>query len=250
MGSEKIASQIAALGDSPNKRTLLSGSWGNFMYRYYRTKFIPSALWGDLSPVEWLVRKMGQNLYMQTASWLVSRELAEAAGPWDTRLLGDDDGEYFCRVLLASEEVRFVPEALVYYRASGATSLSYIGNSDKKRVAQMVSMKLHIGYLRSLEDTDRTRAACVQYLQNWLVFFYPERIDIVNEAQQMARELGGCLELPRLSWKYSWIRAIFGWPLAKRAQIMLPRLKWTLLRRWDSALFRIENRTFADGFGR
>jgi hypothetical protein len=114
----------------------------------------------------------------------------------------------------------------------------------------MVSMKLHIGYLRSLEDTDRTRAACVQYLQNWLVFFYPERIDIVNEAQQMARELGGCLELPRLSWKYSWIRAIFGWPLAKRAQIMLPRLKWTLLRRWDSALFRIENRTFADGFGR
>ena len=32
---------------------------------------------------------------MQTATWLVSRELTEAAGPWDTRLLGDDDGEYF-----------------------------------------------------------------------------------------------------------------------------------------------------------
>ena len=53
---------------------------------------------------------MGENLHMQTATWLTSRELAEAAGPWDTRLLVDDDGEYFCRVLLASEGTRFVPE--------------------------------------------------------------------------------------------------------------------------------------------
>ena len=37
--------------------------------------------------------KMGQNLHMQTATWLVSRELTEAAGPWDTRLSLDDDGE-------------------------------------------------------------------------------------------------------------------------------------------------------------
>jgi len=59
------------------------------------------------------VPQLGQNLYMQTATWLVSRELTEAAGPWDTRLLGDDDGEYFCRVLLASNGVRFVPEAKV-----------------------------------------------------------------------------------------------------------------------------------------
>jgi glycosyltransferase involved in cell wall biosynthesis len=249
MGPDKIASQMNALGPSPNKRTLLSGSWGAFMYRYYRTKFTPSALWCDLSPVEWLVRKMGENLYMQTASWLVSRELVEAAGPWDTRLLGDDDGEFFCRVLLASNGVRFVPESKVYYRSSGSSSLSYIGNSEKKRVAQMCSMQLHIKYLRSLEDSDRTRAACVQYLQNWLIFFFPERKDLVEQAQQMAKELGGKLETPHLSWKYSWIRALFGWPLAKRAQIMLPRLKWSLIRRWDNTLFRIENRKLSDGLG-
>src|SRR5271154_5829534 len=178
MAPDKIAKQMEALGDSPNKRTLLSGSWGKFMYRYYRTKFIPSALWSDLSPVEWLIRKMQLNLYMQTASWLVSRELAEAAGPWDTRLLGDDDGEYFCRVLLASEEVRFVPEAKVYYRSSGTSSLSYIGHSEKKMVAQLCSMELHLRYIRSLENSQRVRDACVTYLQNWLVYFYPDRPDL------------------------------------------------------------------------
>jgi glycosyltransferase involved in cell wall biosynthesis len=246
----KVSSQMEALGASPDQRVLLSGSWGQFLYRYNRTRFVPSSLWADLQPAEWLARKMGQNLYMQTASWLSSRELIEAAGPWDTRLLGDDDGEFFCRVLLASKGVKFVPEAKVFYRAAGASSLSYIGNSDRKREAQMISMKLHISYLRSLEDSPRTRAACVQYLQNWLVYFYPERMDIVEDAKQMAKDLGGELQPPHLSWKYSWIRTLFGWPLAHRAQVMLPTLKWSLIRKWDQTLFRLENRSFADDFGR
>ena len=46
-------------------------------------RFSRNSLWHDLSPVEWLLRKMGENLHMQNATWLISRELAEAAGPWD-----------------------------------------------------------------------------------------------------------------------------------------------------------------------
>jgi len=238
----KIARQMEALEQCQSKRTLLSSAWGQFLYRYYRTEFVPTALWCDLTPAEWLLRKMGQNLHMQTATWLVSRELTEAAGPWDTQLLGDDDGEYFCRVLLQSNGVRFVPEAKVYYRASGASSLSYIGRSDRKREAHLRSMELHISYLQTLEDGPRVRAACVQYLQNWSVFFYPERLDLVEQMQKMAEELGGKLEVPRLSWKYSWIEPIFGRALARRSRIFLPRLKWSLLRSWDKALFRIANR--------
>jgi glycosyltransferase involved in cell wall biosynthesis len=240
MAPDKIARQMEALGPSPNPRTLLSGSWGKFMYRYYRTEFTPSLLWCDLSPVEWLVRKLQFNLYMQTASWLVSRELAEAAGPWDIRLLGDDDGEYFCRVLLASEGVRFVPEAKVYYRSAGTGSLSYIGNSEKKMVAQLVSMDLHIRYIRSLEDSLRVRQACLTYLQNWLGFFFPDRPDLVKQLEDMAASLGGQLQPPPLSWKYSWIAALFGRQHAKRAQVVLPRFKWELIRRWDKAMFQIE----------
>jgi len=238
---DKIAKQVEAIEDCSSKLTLLSGAWGQFMYRYDRAKFIPSALWCDLSPVDWLIRKMGQNIHMQTATWLVSRELTEAAGPWDTKLLGDDDGEYFCRVLMASDGVRFVPDARVYYRAT-ANSLSYIGRSDKKREAQWHSMQLHIRYIRSLEDSERVRAACVDYLQNWMVFFYPERLDIFRQAQEVSRGLGGQLEAPRLSWKYSWIKAIFGWRLARRAQLSLPSLRWSCVRFWDKTLFRIENR--------
>ena len=71
---------------------------------------------------------------MQTATWLVSRELTDAAGPWDTRLLIDDDGEYFCRVILASNGTRFVAESKVFYRATPANRLSYSASQTKRKM--------------------------------------------------------------------------------------------------------------------
>ena len=245
LAPDKIARQMDRSDDDRASRALLSSAFGQFMYRYRRTEFIPTALWCDLSPVEWLTRKMGQNLYMQTSTWLASRALTEAAGPWNTNLLGDDDGEYFCRVLMQSNEVRFVPEAKVYYRMSGSGSLSYIGRSDRKMDAQWHSMRLHVEYLRSLEDNERTRAACVQFLQNWLASFYPQRQDIIKQAEELARELGGKLRMPRLSWKYAWMESLFGWPLAHRMQVLLQAARWSLARHWDRTLFRVESRGLA-----
>lgn len=242
LAPDKIAKQMEALGGVPNPKILLSGEWGSFMHRPSRTKFVPSGLWSNLSQAEWLMRKMEQNIYMQTASWLVSRELTEAAGPWDTRLLGDDDGEYFCRVLLASDGVRFVPGSKVYYRQAGSGSLSYIGASDRKRDAQWISMELHIGYLRSLDDGERARAACVKYLQNWVVFFYPERLDIFEKAKESAEELGGQIGVPHLSWKYSWIKVLFGWRFARRAQLRLQGFRWSMKSSLDRALCRLDRR--------
>jgi len=245
MTPDKITRQMEALDHDAGKRMLLSSAWGEFMYRPYRAKFIPTALWCDLSPVEWLLRKMGQGLHMQTATWLVSRELTEAAGPWDTRLLVNNDGEYFCRVLLGSDGTRFIPEARVFYRMSDFSRVSYIGRSEPKMEALFLSMQLHIGYLRSLEDSERVRTVCVKYLRDWLHHFYPERLDIVRQAEQLAETLGGRLEAPRLSWKYAWIQKAFGWPLAKRAKLLMRQSKWSMIRSWDRVLSHFENRNLA-----
>jgi len=246
LAPDKIARQMEAVDQCRSKRTLLSSAWGQFMYRPHKAKFEPTPLWCDLSPLEWLLRKMGQSVFMQTATWLVSRELTEAAGPWNTQLLGDDDGEYFCRVLLGSNGTRFIPEARVLFRMTGVNRLSYIGRSERKMEAQFVSMQLHIGYIRSLEDTERVRTACVKYLQHCLPSFYPERLDIVKQLEQLAATLGGRLEVPPpLSWKYAWIQKGFGWPLAKRAKLLMPRCRWSLIRSWDKAVSRFDNRTLA-----
>jgi glycosyltransferase involved in cell wall biosynthesis len=246
LAPDKIERQLTALREVDSRRILLSSPWASFFYRTRRARFVPTSLWQNLSPVEWLLRKMGENLHMQTATWLTSRELAEAAGPWDTQLTYDDDGEYFCRVILASEGTRFAPEATVFYRSTLSNRLSYIGTSDEKRDALLLSIKLHIQYLRSHEESERVRKACLTYMQNWLIYFYPERMDIVAEMQDLAAKLNDRLEVPRLRWKYAWMKPIFGWKPAKWAQMVLPKLKESSLALWDKAMCRLETRKAVD----
>ncbi|MGH7950541.1 MAG: glycosyltransferase family 2 protein [Limisphaerales bacterium] len=241
MSPDKIARQMEAAEKCDGRRALFSSAWGNFIYRPAKAKFIPTLLWENLSPLEWLLRKWENNICMQTATWLVSRELTEQAGAWNTRLLGDDDGEYFSRVIKASDGIRFVPDARVFYRASGSSRLSYISRSDKKLDAQFLGMKMQIGYLRSMADDKRVRAACVNYLQAWLINFYPNRMDIVEEAQRLAAELGGQLRPPEFSWKYLWIQKTLGWPAARKFQITYNEWKASALRLWDKILLRLEN---------
>ncbi|MGB6546645.1 MAG: glycosyltransferase [Candidatus Acidiferrales bacterium] len=242
LGADKIERQLAALRDGDSKRLLLSSPWAAFCYRTSRARFVRNPLWNDLAPVEWLLRKMSLNLHMQNATWLVSRELAEIAGPWDERLHYDQDGEYFDRVLVASEGTRFVPEGKVFYRVSGTNRISYIGNSDKKKESLLLSLKLHVQYLRSLEDTPRVRQACLTYLQNWYHYFYPDRPELVAVLQSLAAELQGHLEPPALRWKYVWMKSIFGWKTAKWAQGALPQFKAAVIRRWDKAMYTLESR--------
>jgi glycosyltransferase involved in cell wall biosynthesis len=242
LAPDKIERQFAGLREGDSRRVLLSSPWAPFYYRTRYARFVRNSLWQDLSPVEWLLRKMGENLHMQNATWLVSRELAEAAGPWDTGLHYDQDGEFFARVLLASEGTRFVPGTGIFYRAAGSESVSYIGRSDTKKDSLLRSMKLHIQYLRSLEESERVRKACLTYMQNWYHNFYPDRPEVLAELQALASQLQGHLEEPRLRWKYAWMKRVFGWRTAKWAQMALPQVKGSCIRCCDKAMYRLEAR--------
>jgi glycosyltransferase involved in cell wall biosynthesis len=239
---DKIERQLAALRETDSKRILLSSPWAHFYYRTSAAQFVRNSLWQDLSPAEWLLRKLGENLHMQNATWLVSREIAEAAGPWDTSLHYDQDGEYFARVLLASEGTRFVPEGKVFYRVSGSDRISFIGSSKKKKTSLLRSMKLHIQYIRSLEDSDRVRKACLTYMQNWYGSFYPDAPELAHELQALAAQLQGHLEVPKLRPKYAWMEPIFGRHSANWAQSAMPELNARLKRKWDKTMFRLQER--------
>ena len=241
LNPRKVTHQMTAANQYGSNRTLFSAAWGQFYYRISKASFVPTSLWCDLEPVEWLIRKMAQNLHMPPATWLVSRELTEAAGPWDTRLSLDDDGEYFSRVILASDAIRFVPEAKVFYRSSGWGSLSTMDESEKKLMSKLLSMELHVAYIGSLEDSDRVRAACLTYLQRRFFRFYPEHVALVKRLEQIAISLGGRLEIPQFSGKYSWIEKVFGRAAARTARRSYNRMKSAVARSYDAMLFGIES---------
>jgi glycosyltransferase involved in cell wall biosynthesis len=243
LAPDKVKNQLKRIDCCQDKLILLSGAWGRFFYRFHKARFTRSSLWQDLEPVEWLIRKMAENVWMQTSCWLVSRELSEIAGPWDIRLLGDDDGEYFCRVIRASTGIKFVAEARSYYRTSNFDSLSHkLHLSERKLEAAFLSISLHVEHLRSIEDSRRTRNACLRLLQDNLLLFYPERKDIIERFKSLAMHLEGQLQIPMLSWKYAWIRRILGWKRAKQVRFTLPNAKAACLSNWDRFLFAIERR--------
>lgn len=243
LAPDKITRQME-VGLREGKKTLLSSPWGYFYYRPKKSVVLPTSLWRDLEPADWLFHKLNENLWMTSQSWLVSRELSQMAGPWDTRLSADDDGEYFCRVLLACEHVKFVPDAFSYVNKLNVGSLSKnIHQSKQKLQSQFESMRLHIHYLRSLEDSQRTKAACIKYLQRWLIYFYPEHVDIVAPVNKLAQELGGQLRIPKLSWKWDWLRCLFGWSVAKRVSFKLQRTSVIPSMSWDYVLSKLEQRS-------
>ena len=237
---DKISQQLKNIEQRLDGKVLLSSAWGQFYFRSSKGKFVPSPLWQDLSPVEWLTIKMDLNTWMGIESWLVSRELTEMAGPWDERISRDNDGEYFCRVVSISDKIMFIPEAKCYCRTGNLRSLSNNFNiSDTKIESQFISIRLQIGYLRSLENSERTRSTCLKFLQTSLFDFYPDQTAILEKVNDLAKDLGGNLSPPALTWKYFIIKQVFGWRITKRARQVIQVFKTVIIRNWDKLLYNL-----------
>jgi glycosyltransferase involved in cell wall biosynthesis len=78
---------------------------------------------GSHSPIDFLVKLYGADLVgknyggmIQPNSWLVPKVIIDRAGYWNENLSLDDDGEFFCRVILASKGILYAPQSLNYYR--------------------------------------------------------------------------------------------------------------------------------------
>jgi len=220
----KIAVQLEALKTTDSKKTLLSSAWGRFYYCTQKARFTETSLWTTLSPIDWLVRCYSNSHWMANSSWLVNRELTTTVGPWNTRLSLDDDGEYFCRVVLASDIIKFVPQAKVFCRRS-LGSLSYVGSCSRKMDSQFLSMKLQFGHVRAREDSERIRLACLAYLKQVILYFFPDRPDLVAEVQKLAVQIGGEIEQPDLPLKYYLLKALFGVRIANRLRLAYNRNK-------------------------
>ncbi len=233
----KIQAQMRVARELSDPRVLLSGAFGTFYYRVEKTNFKPNALWRDLDPVEYFVTRFNHNAYFQTDAWLVSRELTDAAGPWTDADSPDDDGEYFCRVVMRSRGVKFVGDARSFYRIANLNGVSQV-RSHRAQTALFESKVKCIRYLLSLEDSARTREASLRLLQDWQRHFYSHRKDLVEKAQRLAAELGGQLYPPSIRWKYRPIAWVWGHEAAVAASHALPRLRTRVQCWWDERHYR------------
>ena len=241
---EKISHQLSQGEVGRDSLTVLTAAWGKFFFRTDKAKFSPDSLWQDLSPIDWILARFNDNVLMNPTVWLVSRRLTELAGPWDERLSrsGDDDGEYICRVVSASTGVKFVQDAKCYYRIGTPGSLNWNMETTQKNLEPLfLSLSATASHLIALEDSERTRKACVNYLQTFSSYFYPDQAALIEKMNNFANKLGGELTPPTLSWKYRPFEKIFGPKITDKLITNWRASKLLAQGNWDKFFYSLGN---------
>ena len=221
LAPDKIEQQMnmaALLGPS----FLLAARWSRFVRVPEETASPDEPLCIDAAPVDWMVAKFEQNAMMHPAAWLVSRELAQRIGLWDTQLSLDDDGEYFGRAVLASSGVRTCRPARSYYRSRLSSSLSG-RKSDAAWASAFRSIALSTARLVQKEDSARTRHAAATAYQRFIYEAYPACRALRAQAAQEVSSLGGCSLRYQAGPKFSAVQSLLGWKAAKRLARVLQR---------------------------
>ena len=237
LAPDKISRQLVIAEPGHRSLQLFSAAFGVFHYRIAKARFKPTGIWQDLAPIDWVRINFCEHAWMFPGAWLISRRLTEAAGPWNEKLSLNDDGEYICRVVLASERIRFVKTSRCYYRNSGYTQLSK-DTSARGLQSLLLSLKLCVQHLRAFEDSERTRAMSVALLQMYLPYFYPEKTKFLDEINELAVELGGELTPPSRSWEVALLGRMLGRRFAIHAIAAAHKLALAAAVKWDETLYR------------
>lgn len=218
LAPDKIEQQMnlwQQLSDHQRDYALIAGEWARFHRDINEAQFHPQLCWGNHTPVDWLCRIWQHNWMMHPAAWLLPRPLLELAGPWNEQISLNDDGEYFCRVALASLGIQFAWGARSYYRSGNGSSLSG-RKSDGAWASALYSLERCRDHLITAEDSPRTRQTCAILFQRFIYEVYPQVPQLRHQAMAQLKDLGPVKLPPPGGPGFQLVSGLVGWQQAKR----------------------------------
>lgn len=221
---DKIRVQIERLAGAPSG-AIASGAWARFGVQPSEAVFKAEPVWRDFSaPEEFLIASWRGGGMMANFAWLIPRTLIEQAGPWDETLSVVDDGEYFCRVLLAASTVAFCARAHGFYRSGAAAGLSR--RRDRAAlVSAFTATDLCCRRLLERCSSPEAKQACASNYLRFAYDVYPQARDLVARAERRAGELGGSELRPGGGRPFQLLAKTFGWKFGKHCQWAWHRFK-------------------------
>ena len=199
--------------------SIISGKWGRF-YNDDLTTFqlSPEECWQDMKPVDWICSswKNGQSM-TQPGIFLIPRSIINLSGLWNQTLTLIDDLEFFTRVILASENIKFVENGCLYYRSGVPGTLSAQKNRDAV-VSAFNSIRLGTQKLLEFCSDTETTLCCANIWQSFIYEFYYTQPDLTKQAVLKIKKLGGSnLKFPCGGYTKI-LTNIVGWKIAKWLQ--------------------------------
>jgi glycosyltransferase involved in cell wall biosynthesis len=240
LDSSKIERQLRVL-EREGVDVLATGEFGSFYFRHKKAIFKKSALWQDLTPLQWFKNRFRENCWIAPGAWLMSHEICMVVGPWDEKLCLDEDGEYFCRAVSRSKNIKFVTGAKFFYRRCNNESLS-MKRSDTAITSLINSMKLSFEYFRAIENSEATKNACLAFMGKRILEYYPNDRGALEKVKKLCLDIGGKLPDPDIELKLLIAKTIFGWKNALLLRDISVKLKTFLYREIDKMIYTIELR--------
>jgi glycosyltransferase involved in cell wall biosynthesis len=182
----------------------------------YEDSFLKSA-----DPLQFLINLYGGNSIagsmIQPNAWLTPKHIIEKAGPWDETISLDDDGEFFCRVVLKTTGVIVVNDVVNYYRKNLTNSLS--GKKSKSALlSKYRSIQLKHSYLNQFNDNRVFRTTC-KNLMELLMATYPEHTVLSKQILKDIENFGGTTYVPIIGGPViELIKNALGWKMARQLQ--------------------------------
>ena len=225
LSPNKIELQIGLLQQENNHDCVASCAWGRFEKNVEDSHFVAQEVWDDFDPISWLVCSWTGGGMMHPAAWLTPKSVIDQAGLWNEELSLYDDGEFFCRVVLASKGIRFAPQAKSYYRSNLVDSLS--GSSSPLAWESAFSAHdLESSHLLNAEDSPRTQRAVSDSLSRLMYASYFDSPSVSLRAEKRLKQMGFKPNAINGGFVLRLLSRILGWKNAKKLQ-----QKWWVLRR-------------------
>jgi len=229
LSEDKIAAQMEVLLKSPG----YVGLCGTVHFQdgddpFSGAKIEEWYIGGSDNPVDFLTKLYGGAIVgpqyggmIQPNAWLTPMNLITKAGWWNEMRNPDDDGEFFCRVLLASKGVRYVATGTNYYRKfiTGDSWSAHRSYEASNNILKSTLLKAQ--YL--LARTNEPMVKEIFSLMLWENAFscYPYFKDLSLTAQQKAEELAPDYKYnPYKNGLPLFLSKITGWKTVKYLQYL------------------------------
>ena len=149
---------------------------------------------------------------------------ARASGDWDESLVRNpnDDGEFFCRVLLHASSVCFCREAEVYYRSGLHGSVSRICDSQQAKSLLGSYVSYRDNALRA-ENSPRVRQALQNNFCSYAYEMDGRFPELAAEAIRLSTELGTTQRTRNGGAVFQLLQKAVGFPNALRLRRMAKR---------------------------
>ncbi len=219
---KKLEVQVAAAAMYRDPDTVFFGSWERF-YAGSEKRILTQYPDAEYQAIELLSYLWTNNLMVHPATWLVPRRVVQKCGPWDESLSLNDDGEFFCRVMLSAKNLVNCKDSLTYYRSGLEHSLSG-QQSPKHLYSYFRSVMSCRDRILEFEDSPRCRRLCADVLQRFAYTVYPYARALVAEAESEVQRLGGSDIAPHGGERYQKLCRAVGWKPASVFRAMLRTL--------------------------